>query len=112
MAFGNVYLVDDMTVHNFRIGFERIVFLCVLFFALKVVVPSVIIFFNTVRFRLWNTWGVDDFLAEISSRGILDSLISFVGIIIVSQVVMWIAYGFTGTPFKPKFNPLTYIHRR
>lgn len=46
MAFGNAYLVDDMTIQNFRIGFERIVFLGLLFFAVKAVLLFGIILFH------------------------------------------------------------------
>ena len=98
MAFGNAYLVDDMTIQNFRIGFERIVFLGLLFFALKAVLLFGIILFH----HGWNVWQRD---------GAFECLIIFAGIMISSQVLLWVAYGFAGKPFKPNFNPLTYVHR-
>lgn len=98
MAFGNAYLVDDMTIQNFRIGFERIVFLVLLFFA----VNAVLFFGITLFDPEWKTWQRD---------WALKCLIIFAEIMISGQVLLWVAYGFAGKPFKPNFNPLTYVHR-
>ncbi|EFF2421888.1 hypothetical protein B9S67_004913 [Escherichia coli] len=98
MAFGNAYLVDDMTIQNFRIGFERIVFLGLLFFA----VNAVLFFGITLFDPEWKAWQRD---------WALKCLMIFAEIMISSQFLLWVAYGFAGKPFKPNFNPLTYVHR-
>ncbi|MDN6881831.1 hypothetical protein QO199_24630 [Serratia bockelmannii] len=87
-----------MTIQNFRIGFERIVFLVLLFFAVNAVLFFGITLFDPASKAWQRDWA-------------LKCLIIFAEIMISSQVLLWVAYGFAGKPFKPNFNPLTYVHR-